>query len=237
MNTSLRSGKNVLKSRFTLIELLVVIAIIAILAGMLLPALSAARERARTTNCMSNLRQIALICFSYMNDYERTPPTNVNNTDSIKAHVILTEYFKPGSWTPVTGLVKVKMWYCPSDTVETATLYPYGGYGANLAWYNRKINILKNPAQIMFMDAHSYFIEPYEGCLGDGEKRIRYRHGKDRGRFSRRCFPGSSANYASMDGAVKNTRKEIAVTNYNAYALKWSFKLHPNLEYWMYYRN
>ncbi|MBE6381359.1 MAG: DUF1559 domain-containing protein [Lentisphaerae bacterium] len=57
-----------MKKQFTLIELLVVIAIIAILAAMLLPALSAARERARTANCISNLKNIGLALRSYADD-------------------------------------------------------------------------------------------------------------------------------------------------------------------------
>ena len=64
-----------MKSRFTLIELLVVIAIIAILAAMLLPALSAARERARASNCTAQLKQMGLATLMYTDQHEGfTPP-------------------------------------------------------------------------------------------------------------------------------------------------------------------
>jgi prepilin-type N-terminal cleavage/methylation domain-containing protein/prepilin-type processing-associated H-X9-DG protein len=60
---------------FTLIELLVVIAIIAILAAILFPVFARAREKARTASCASNLKQMALGCLMYAQDYDETMPS------------------------------------------------------------------------------------------------------------------------------------------------------------------
>jgi len=81
-----RTAKH-LKS-FTLIELLVVIAIIAILAAMLLPALSAAHERARNSNCINKLKQIGLASHMYASaSYDFLPYPGAVKTDATKATI------------------------------------------------------------------------------------------------------------------------------------------------------
>ncbi len=107
------------RSGFTLIELLVVIAIIAILAAILFPVFAQAREKARQTSCLSNIKQITLGLVQYQQDFEETLPFNreCNNPNGnypcIAGRAILGWVDLMEPYVKSRGVFK-----CPSDTVS-----------------------------------------------------------------------------------------------------------------------
>ena len=105
------------KAGFTLIELLVVIAIIAILAAILFPVFARARENARRTSCLSNLKQWGLAVMQYTQDYDETLPGH---------------YKDPNPWTVFMQpyVRSTQIYTCPSGTPYSDAFFPSYGYNS-----------------------------------------------------------------------------------------------------------
>jgi prepilin-type N-terminal cleavage/methylation domain-containing protein/prepilin-type processing-associated H-X9-DG protein len=168
---------------FTLIELLVVIAIIAILAAILFPVFARAREKARQTSCLSNMKQIVTGSLMYVQDYDEVLFGHLQGTRGSFYPAVYPNGDPALNWAQqIYPYVKnEQLFVCPSRSgagwvydADPATAWPnpdyYFGYGMNywMTWYyyysatyKTELAGFPNPAgTIWFTDCNYYVVYP-----------------------------------------------------------------------------
>ena len=176
------------RTGFTLIELLVVIAIIAILAAILFPVFAKAREKARQSSCLSNVKQLMLSFHQYLQDYdEKWPAMWWNAAGSPSAHWEPYPFYWGGEVMPYIKNTQILL--CPSKQ-DTVCSYIYNQYLST-----RADGTITNPSEFVALaDSTGNGFWAIDGITmatyGDANVRIKGVH-------------NDGANFGYVDGHAK----------------------------------
>ena len=158
------------KRGFTLIELLVVIAIIAILAAILFPVFAKAREKARQSSCLSNVKQLSIAMLSYAQDYDEIMPraNNIvpaNSTTLLDGSTLNNQVNMLWMYQIVPYIKNAQVFSCPSNS----TRYPASAYSQNANYgYNDwtcggvSLGTIQVPAETIMLVDSTYYLADWD---------------------------------------------------------------------------